>query len=198
MRRSIQAAVVVAGAFGFLFMLALGASADIVNTSDPSQSQPQRFMPRFQPASAQAAPDAQPASSPQAPPSQPPINTGETPAEAPPDLTPAPAPAPEHIVTRSVAPVHKSEAKKLVDPFRPVAQAVEIVQGSIQHVGAFFGEVASACKVGVAGGSGGPALVFAVLGMATALERRRVFGTRWATDEEVPEMLYAWDVIAPG
>ena len=56
----------------------------------------------------------------------------------------------------------------------------------------------TACQVGFGAGAGGPALVLGVLGLAVALAGHRVLGSRWASDEDVPRFLYAWELTPPG
>jgi hypothetical protein len=197
---SIRAAVIVtAGAFGLLGGLASVASADITDPSSP-QSPPASGMrlpavPQQQPSQASnPVPSQQPA------PAQPVIATDQTPAEAPPAMTPQAAPAPEHPYIRSyTAPrATKLDRSSSATAFGPFDQVVSAVNSGLRDVGVFLREVASACRVGATPGTGGPVLVLAVLGMVAALDRRWVFGARWAAHEEMPELLYAGDVIAPG
>jgi hypothetical protein len=109
-------------------------------------------------------------------------------------------PVPEHVVTRAPPAASRLARSRLIasNEAKPFQQTVQTVKHDLSQIGAFLGEVASACKVGVGTGSGGPVLVFAVLGMAAALIRRRAFRARPATDEDVAELLYAGDVIKPG
>lgn len=202
--------IVTTGAFGLLLAFASAAKADITNPSSPGKPyqpqsgflQPSKVEPKGQPAATPApTPAPQPIQEEQ-PAEQPTVATGQTPGVAAPAATPAAAPAPEHVVTKAAPSIHRSGSNGsglLGAPSRrPFDQAIGAVHNGLQQAGAFFGEVASACKVGVASSTGGPVLVFAVLGIATALERRRISMIRPATNEDAPEMLYAWDVIAPG
>jgi hypothetical protein len=80
----------------------------------------------------------------------------------------------------------------------PLERVVSSVHRGWHNVGVFLGQAAGACQVGMATGAGGPVFVLAVLSLATALTRQRVLRTRLVADEDAPEFLYAWEVIAPG
>lgn len=199
MKTSMRTALLIAGAFGFLLLLALGAQADIVDLNQPySPTQPKQ-PETFLPTRPSPAPTVQPPE--EAPPAAEAPAPAPTPVvEAPVRPAPAPTPAREHIVTKAVRPIRSEVVKTPIvqGPLGPFQQVIGAVNTGLRHVGVFLGEVVSACEVGFAAGTGGPVLVLAVLGMAAALERRRAFMARLATDEDVPEFLYAWDVIAPG
>ena len=110
----------------------------------------------------------------------------------------APAtPAPEQVVRQAPAhlrspiseqPQQPSVTEKIVHPFRT----------GLEHIGASLGRVVSACDVLPGTGAGGPVFVLAVLSLAAPFIRRRVVDTRWATDEEMPEFLYAQELTPPG
>jgi hypothetical protein len=108
-----------------------------------------------------------------------------------------PTPAPEQVVRQVPAhltnPISEpaqqpSVAEKIVHPFR----------AGLQQIGVSLGRVVSACDVLPGTGAGGPVLVLAVLSLAAPFIRRRVVDTRWATDEEMPEFLYAQELTPPG
>lgn len=106
-------------------------------------------------------------------------------------------PAPEQLVTQAPARIapreHASEqAGSVLD------RAVQRAQEGFRDISAFLGRVTSASQGGAASGAGGPVVVLAVLSVVAALDQRRVLRTRWATDEDMPELLYAREVICPG
>jgi MYXO-CTERM domain-containing protein len=79
-----------------------------------------------------------------------------------------------------------------------MARAIRPLVVGFQHIGSYLERVVSACQVAVGSGAGGPVLVLGVLSLVTAFVRRRVLGTWSATDEDVPELLFATEVIKPG
>jgi hypothetical protein len=112
---------------------------------------------------------------------------------APPSL--APTPAPEQQVVRQVPTAvvaNMDHTPSLVD------HVVHPLRIGVEHLKTSLGRVVSACEVGFRTGAGGPVFVLAVLSMAIPFIRRRVTMTRWATDEDVPEFLYVWELTPPG
>lgn len=195
--------VVLAGAFGFLLALASGAAADITDPDKP-------FSP-YRPDVDRASPGVAANAVPSRPAPTEPESSQPTAAEPAQPLTEVtappvaetvavdPTPAPEHVVRRpALARTRSASAPSDPGISSPVIRDQGVIDKGLHTVRVFLGQVASACKVGVATGTGGPVLVFAVLSMATVLERRWVRRARWAADEDAPELLYAWDVIAPG
>lgn len=118
-----------------------------------------------------------------------------TPLAPPPVYTPVP----ETTIKRAVPVQASSEATEArAEESSALERAAQNVEQRLGEVGAFFAQVVRACQVGVGQSTGGPVAAFAVLSVATVLIRRRTLWARLATDEEAPEFLYAWDVIAPG
>jgi hypothetical protein len=106
-------------------------------------------------------------------------------------------PAPEEQIRR--APVHLVRPNTIVETGRSVADAiVHPLRIGLRHIGASLGRVVSACEIAVGTGAGGPVLTFAVLALVAPFIRNRVVGTRWSTDEDVPDLLYAWELTPPG
>lgn len=109
----------------------------------------------------------------------------------------AATPAPEQAVTQ--APRQQQSRHTASEHARsPLQRTVERAQDGIETISAFLGRVTSAAQSSGGPGAGGPVLILAVLSAVAALDRRRVLRTRWVTDEEAPELLYAREVICPG
>lgn len=126
---------------------------------------------------------------------------GATAKDAREPLPPPPVytPVPEQVIERvtpATAPSGAAEARG--DEAGVLGRVSHEVEQRLDGVGTFLERVVRACQVGVTQATGGPVVVFAVLSMVTALERRRTLRARLATDEDAPEFLYAWEVIAPG
>lgn len=188
MRLLVRAGMVAAGVLAFCGAWSAVASADVV---EPSSA--------YQPASTQLLTEKQkaPAAGEMHKPEPEPAALGEA-SQAPKEpvldeapATPAPEPqvraVPAHITPRESHP-ESSVVERVTTPLR----------AGFQHIGSYLGRVVSTCQVAAGSGAGGPVLVLAVLSVVAAFERRRVFGTRPATDEDAPELLYATDVIKPG
>lgn len=184
------------GVFWLLFGLAKTASADVV---DPRAAQ--------QPVSAALMASPAPGSSSEPAPVVPDANAaGAALADgsaAPEPVAPSgpvlSTPAPEEVVTTSKAFTRPSVVHIAAGvAVQGLRTSWEGIRHGFDEAGAFLGRAASACRVGVSAGAGGPVLVLAVLGLVTALDRRRVLGTRSAADEKPPEFLFAREVIAPG
>jgi hypothetical protein len=107
-------------------------------------------------------------------------------------------PAPEQIVSKAPVHVERRAYPRDSDQGSVLDRAASRVEEGFQEVVAFLGQVTSAGQGSAPHETGGPVLVLAVLGLVSALARRRVFAARWVTDDEMPELLYASEVIAPG
>lgn len=185
MRLLVRLGLILTVAGGFVLALALSASADVVEPSSAYQPASTKLLEEGPgagttlPAEEKAAPDKGEAS-----------RAAETRDAAVP-ATPAPEqqvkPAPAHI-TRT-EPVSQDSA---------LARAARPFSVGLERIGSYLGRVISTCQVAAGSGAGVPVLALAVLSVVAALDRRRVFGTRSTTDEDVPELLYATEVIAPG
>lgn len=179
-KSSLRAGLVLVCAAGFCIALGVAASADVV---DPASA--------YQPASTELVsgkPDGQESLLPSAP-------LDGSFFTAPSDEVVA-TPAPEQVVTQ--APAHIVRAIPSPNDGTALDRAVRNVGSGFKNIGALLGRVASACQVGLATGTGGPVVVLAVLSGLTAITRRRALFARWATDEDVPELLYAWEITPPG
>ena len=184
MRSLVRLGLIVAAAGGFVLALSLTASADVVEPSSAYQPASTSLIEKGPGADALPAEERTAAGSGEA--SQPTETR---------DAGVAATPAPEHQV--KPVPAHithttpESQSSALERAVRPLGVGFE-------RIGAYLGRVVSTCQVAAGSGVGVPVLALAVLCVVTALNRRRVFGTRPATDEDVPELLYATEVIAPG
>ncbi len=187
MRLLVRAGLVLAAVGGFLFVVASSASADVVEPSSAYQPASTELLKQGSSGSVGSLPAAQTAGT---------EHVGETSQvaeardEAP--ATPAPEhqvrPAPTHIVRMEEPAPHESGLASVVRPLRV----------GLEQIGSYLGRVVSACQVAAGSGAGVPVLALAVLSVAAAFQRRRVLGTRFIADEDVPELLYATEVIAPG
>lgn len=184
MKVAVRLGVVLAGAGAFLFGLALTASADVVDPASP-----------YQPASTKLL--------------------SEKPSPVTPEMVPAEAveqeldggkgeergeavatPAPEQVVTK--APAHVVRSERVRRSEAALEEAVATARAGLVDVAAFLGRVTSAGHEGGGTATGGPVIVLGVLGLAAALTRHRVLWIRRSTDEELPEFLFAREVICPG
>jgi hypothetical protein len=188
LRLLVRAGLVVAAAGGFLFVVALTASADVVEPSSAYQPASTELLNQSGPGAVGSLPADEMAGTEQVGETS---QVAETRDEVPP-ATPAPEhqvrPAPTHIVRTEEPAPHESGLASVVRPLRV----------GLEQIGSYLGRVVSACQVAAGSGAGVPVLALAVLSVVAALERRRVLGTRFITDEDVPELLYAREVIAPG
>lgn len=125
--------------------------------------------------------------------------SAEAAAPAPTPLAPPPVytPVPEPVIERAT-PASALRAAEAGEPEAASLGVVEHARRGMDEAGAVLRQVVHACQVGVGQASGGPLAALAILSMVTALERHRARRARLATDEDVPEFLFAWDVIAPG
>jgi hypothetical protein len=180
----VRAAVVVSGATGLFFAFALAAHADVGNPASTYQSafkiaqMPQPVVAASKPVPAATKPDPIKA--------QAPSGRGE----------PVATPVPEQFVSEAPAPV--AGPRQLSGHRSAVAGIVFGAEAKYREIEAFFGRVASAPQGGPGGGAGVPVLVLAFLCVATALNRHRLLGGRWVTDENALELLYARELTPPG
>jgi hypothetical protein len=182
----LRALILVAAACGFCLALSLSAQADVVEPTSAYQPASTGLLEKGTPGAAAAdlpAPDA-------AEEIEPPK------AESPqPQPSVAPTPAPEQQVVRQVPTTLVPQAHPSSSLIDHVVHPLRI---GVEHLKTSLGRVVSACEVGFGTGAGGPVLVLGVLGMAIPFIRRRIFAIRWATDEDVPEFRYVWELTPPG
>ncbi len=181
MRSLVRLGLILTAAGGFVFACALSASADVV---EPSSA--------YQPASTAllGGSEALPTEDAAAP------GTGEASQSTETrDAEVAATPAPEHQVRPVPAHITRTEP---VSQDSSLAEAVRPFSVGLERIGSYLGRVISTCQVAAGSGAGVPVLALAVLSVVAAFDRRRVFATRPTTDEDVPELLYATEVIAPG
>ncbi len=184
MKGLIRVGLVVAAAAGFFAFLSTTASADVVEPESALQPASSNLMPQDS-APKEAAAKPQPLEE----------TFQADQAEAEKEAAPA-TPAPEQVVSRAPArPVVQEPAH---NDSSVLDRAVQPLRSGFQQVGAYLGRVANACQVGLGSGAGGPVLVLGVLCMALALERRWVLRAQPATDESVPEFLFAQELTPPG
>lgn len=108
---------------------------------------------------------------------------------------PAATPVPEQFVSEAPVPVrhigtaaHRQAA---------VAGIVFAAEAKYREIEAFFGRVANAGQGAPGPGAGVPVLVLGVLGLAAVVEHHR-WRSRWATDENAIDLLYARELSPPG
>lgn len=187
MRTLVKAIILLAAACGLCFALSRPASADIV---EPNSA--------YQPASVgllegKAAAAAMPAS--EAIPEE--AMADAAAEEAALSEVAEPTPAPEQVVRPAApSPIMRSSSPQEVTS--PVQRLLHPLGTALQRFQASLGRAVSACEVGFGSTTGGPVIVFAVLAMALPFIRRRVIGTRWAVDEDMPEFLFARELTPPG
>lgn len=188
MRLWLRAGLVVLGAVAACVAFAGAASADVVDPATP-----------YQPASTRlVSEESQSGERDPLVPAQP-LEQAFYPAEGQQDGEVAATPAPEQAVTQAPPRPHERghepASERAASPLQGVA---ERARDGIDTISAFLGRVTSAAQPSGGAWAGGPVLVLAVLSAVAALDQRRVFRTRWVTDEEAPELLYAREVICPG
>lgn len=184
------ALVLLAATAGFLVALSMSAHADVV---EPTSAYQPASTVLLDPTSPEAAEAAEAATALPSPTAAPKIAEPATTKIDQPEV--APTPAPEQQVVRQVPTVvvpHDDHAPALAD------HVVHPLRIGVEHLKTSLGRVVSACEVAFGTGAGGPALVLAVLCMATPFIRRRIFAIRWATDEDAPEFRYVWELTPPG
>jgi hypothetical protein len=185
-RLLVRAGLILAAAAGFVVAVTLVASADVVEPSSAYQPASTALL-NGSPEAAGSLPAEETVGS------EPTGETSPALAEArdEPVLTPASEhqvrPAPAHITRKEPAP-HESGLATVVRPLR----------AGLEQIGSYLERVVNACQVAAGSGAGVPVLALAVLSVAIALERRRLLESRFTTDEDVPELLFATEVIAPG
>lgn len=182
----VRAACVVAAAAGCAIALASVASADVV---EPTSAFQPASMDLFTEGSGPAGVPGLADASIEAP-------AAAVEEEVADDEAVVATPAPEQVV-RPV-PAHLMDLEPVGDAPSALERVTRPLQAGFQHVGSYLGRVVSACEVGLGSGAGGPVLVLGVLSVALAFNRRRVLGSRTATDEDVPQFLYAWESTPPG
>lgn len=187
MKALVRALILLATAGGFCVALSLSAQADVVEPNSAYQPASVGLLEKGSPAAGQMPAVAKAGSN---------VAKAEVAkAEAPSEAVEA-TPAPEQQVVRQVPTAivrpDSEQAPSVADRvFHPLRMGVE-------HLRTSLGRVVSACTVGFGTGAGGPVLVLGVLCMALPFIRRRVFATRWATDEDAPEFLFALELTPPG
>ena len=196
-RKLIRATLMLGGAAAFLIVLGSAASADMVEPKSAYQPASVPFVNEKAAKDALPTPEDTAAQQKAQTEAEKAAKEQQQKADKAKEQAAPPTPAPEQVVRQ--APAHltrpiserteqPSVAEKIVHPFR----------AGLQHIGASLGRVVSACDVLPGTGAGGPVFVLAVLSMAAPFIRRRVVDTRWATDEEMPEFLYAQELTPPG
>ena len=187
MKTLVKALILLAAAGGFCMALSLSAQADVVEPKSAYQPASTGLLEKGAPAAGMPSAETEAAKAAEA------EKVVPEQVEAPPSL--APTPAPEQQVTRQVPTAvvpNLDHTPSLVD------HVVQPLRIGVEHLKTSLGRVVSACEVGFGTGAGGPVFVLAVLSMAIPFIRRRVMMTRWATDEDVPEFLYVWELTPPG
>lgn len=181
MKTLVKTAIVLVGAGAFCWALSAAASADVVTPRSA-----------YQPASTNLLSSAPAAREMPSRVKTESVKVAAAGAESKPEPTPASEqvvrPARVPTAHENARPESPSVAYRLAHPFGV----------GLDHLTASLGRAVGACEVGFGTGTGGPVLVLAVLGMAIPFIRRRVIGTRWTADEDVPEFLYAWEQTPPG
>ena len=185
----IRAVVLLIGATGFCVALSVAASADVVTPRSAYQPAAGDLL-KSTPATADMAGPAK-AESDKA------KAEVEGAEQVPAGEVAEPTPAPEQMVSAARTPVTRPDQAR-TPPLSPVDRLVHPLRVGLQQLEASLGRVVTACEVGFGTGNGGPLPVLAVLVLAVPLIRRRVIGTRWATDEDVPDFRFVWEQTPPG
>jgi hypothetical protein len=181
-RLVLKAAILAAGAAGFVCALSAVASAKVV---EPGSA--------YQPTTVGLAKMAVAASAPSTNPFTPATSAAPEIKKAdPPVATPAPEPAVVRVQPRtsSNAPVDASTS--------PIERAVQPLRRGVLRFGSFLERVVSSCPVGPVSATGGPVIALAVLCFGLALDRRWVLAAQPTTDERVPEFLFTRELTPPG
>lgn len=200
MRTLIRAGILLAAAGGFCIGLSLSASADVVEPRSAYQPSSTGLLEKeaaasaaladlsgSDPAKADAAAKAEKAAAKEKAAEKEKADKPSEPVVA--------TPAPEQVVRPARVPVMQSSSTVSVSLVDRITHPLRI---GLESFEASLGRVVSACDIGFGSGAGGPVLVLAVLALALVLIRRRVIGTRSATDEDMPEFLFAWEQTPPG
>ena len=180
----VRSLILLAAAGGFCVAFSLSAQADVVEPKSAYQPASTSLLEKGAPAAGIPSAETEAAKA---------EEVAQERDEAPPSV--APTPAPEQQVVRQVPTAvvpDMDHTPSLVD------HVVHPLRIGVEHLKTSLGRVVSACEVGFGTGAGGPVFVLAVLSMAIPFIRRRVSMTRWATDEDVPEFLYVWELTPPG
>ena len=184
MKALIRAVVLLIGATGFCVALSVAARADVVeprSAYQPASVDLLKKSPAGMAVPTKAESDV----------------TAAAKADVVPGEVAEPTPAPEQVVAPARIPV-MSPARAHTSPFSPLDLVVTPLRVGLQQLEASLGRVVTACEVGFGTGTGGPVVVLAVLAMAVPFIRRRVLGTRSATDEDVPDFRFVWELTPPG
>jgi len=180
-RFALKAAILAAVAAGFVCALSAAASAKVV---EPGSA--------YQPTTVGLAKMAVDASAPSTNPFAA-LSTAPQIRKA----DPAPAtPAPEPVVARVQPAMSSSSAQ--VQSTNPLVRVTRPLRRGVQRFGSYLERVVSSCPVGPVSATGGPVIALAVLCFGLALNRRWVLAAQPATDERVPELLFAWELTPPG
>lgn len=181
MKTLVKTAIVLAGAGAFCLALSAAASADVVTPRSAYQPASTNLLSKAP--AAHEMPSSMKTSS-------------EKVRIAGAQSKPEPTPASEQVVRPALAPAaHESARRESPSVAYRLAHPFGV---GLDHLTASLGRAVGACEVGFGSGTGGPVLVLAVLGVAIPFIRRRVIGTRWTADEDVPEFLFAWEQTPPG
>ena len=198
-RTLLRAVIILAAGLWALLHLASGAAADITDPNQPFRPIEPSYLP------VTPAPAGDPAASQEAAPPVPSAAPGSAEAAlsepAPSAAVPTPAPtiAPEPAMRRAPQPVVRATTAQVTPTSALDPEPRPVPQGLVSKAKSFLSELASQCNVAAGQATGGPVvLLLAVLGTAAALDGGRVLRIRRPSDEELPELLYAGDVIAPG
>jgi hypothetical protein len=109
---------------------------------------------------------------------------------------PAATPAPEPVVARVLP--QTSSSFSVGSAVAPVVRATRAIHRDVQRFGSYLERVVSSCPVGPVSATGGPVIALGILCFGLALNRRWVLAAQPATDESVPEFLFAWELTPPG
>ena len=177
----VKAAILVAAAAGFVCAFSAAASAKVV---DPGSA--------YQPNTVGLAKIAVDASKPSTDPFAASTTAPQISKADPAPATPAPEPVAPRVEARSSSSAPSGSATS------PMTRVVRPITRGVQWFGSYLGRVVSSCPVGPVSATGGPVVALAVLGVGLALNRRWVLAAQPATDEAVPEFLFAWELTPPG
>ncbi len=180
-----RAAILAAGAAGFVWALSAVASAKVVDTGSA-----------YQPTTVSLAKMAVDASAPSTNPFAalaPSAQSGQKIEKAdPPAATPAPEPVVERVAPRT------NPMSSVGTSVAPLARATRAIHRDAQRFGSYLERVVSSCPVGPVSATGGPVIALGILCSGLALNRRWVLAAQPATDESVPEFLFAPELTPPG
>lgn len=179
-RRLFVGSAIAAGAWAFLAILSSPAIADVADPFSPVSNPASRELPVLE----TIAPEPQTAPETQALPVE--------------ELAPAILSPAEQSTKFGITKISRQTAPNpthatLLTPVR------EVVAGFGSMLSRLAGQVSTACEMGIANAvSGGPALLFAIIGAFVAFEMTHSRRRLDRTEERPWEFLYAREVIAPG